>query len=38
MYGMEMEDADMEELGLIAWGLIGNKNRKLLSRSCIIYI
>ena len=29
MYGIELEDQDLEEYGLIAWGLIGNKNRKL---------
>jgi hypothetical protein len=29
MYGIQMEDADLEELGLIAWDLIGNKVRKL---------
>ena len=29
LYGIEIEDEDMEELGLIAWGLIGNKNTKL---------
>ena len=29
MYGMELEDADVEEYGLLAWELIGNKNRKL---------
>lgn len=28
MYGIELDDADLEELGLIAWGLIGNRNRK----------
>ena len=26
LYGIEMEDDDMEELGLLAWNLIGNKN------------
>ena len=26
---LEIEDDEYEELGLIAWGLIGNKNRKL---------
>ena len=36
MYGIEMEDVDMEELGLIAWGLIGNKNRKLYKYSTYI--
>lgn len=29
VYGIEIEDSDMEELGLVAWGYIGNKNRKL---------
>ena len=30
LYGIKnIEEADVEELGLIAWGLIGNKNRKL---------
>lgn len=29
LYGLEMENEDIEELGLIAWGLIGNKNTKL---------
>lgn len=29
LYGIEMEDEDFEELGLVAWGLIGNKNIKL---------
>lgn len=29
MYGMELEDQDLEEYGLLAWGLIGNRNRKL---------
>ena len=29
LYSIEIEDEDMEELGLIAWGLIGNKNTKL---------
>jgi hypothetical protein len=31
-----MEDADLEELGLIAWGLIGNKVRRLYKYSTII--
>lgn len=26
MYGLELEDEQLEELGLIAWNLIGNKN------------
>lgn len=29
MYGIEMEDEEVEELGLIAWELIGNKNIRL---------
>ena len=29
LYGIEIEDQDMEELGLLAWELIGNKNTKL---------
>lgn len=29
LYGIDMEDADVEELGLLAWGDIGNKNVKL---------
>ena len=28
MYGLELEDQDVEEYGLMAWELIGNKNRK----------
>lgn len=36
LYGIEIEDQDMEELGLVAWGLIGNKNTKLYRvRLCI---
>ena len=36
LYGVEIEDQDMEEFGLIAWGLIGNKNTKLYRvRLCI---
>jgi len=31
-----MEDADLEELGLIAWDLIGNKTRKLYKYSTVI--
>ena len=36
LYGIQMEDADLEELGLIAWGLIGNKVRRLYKYSTII--
>lgn len=28
LYGIELEDEDLEELGLIAWELIGNRNVK----------
>lgn len=36
MYGLEIEDQDLEEFGLIAWGLIGNKNTKLYRyQACI---
>ena len=34
MYGIEIEDEDMEELGLQAWDLIGNKNTRLYSFQC----
>lgn len=29
MYGIELEDQDVEEFGLLAWSQIGNKNRRL---------
>lgn len=29
LYGLELEDEELEELGLIAWELIGNKNTRL---------
>ena len=29
LYGIELEDEKLEELGLIAWGLIGNKDIRL---------
>ena len=36
LYNIEMEEEDLEELGLIAWNLIGNKNVKLYRyRACI---
>ena len=36
LYGIEMEDQDVEELGLLGWNLIGNKNTKLYRvRLCI---
>lgn len=35
LYGVEMEDEDLEELGLIAWEDIGNKNTRLYKyRAC----
>ena len=35
-YGIELEDQDIEELGLLAWNMIGNKNFKLYRiRLCI---
>ena len=35
LYGIEMEDEDLEEIGLIAWEYIGNKNTRLYSyRAC----
>lgn len=34
IYGIEMEDEDVEELGLLAWNLIGNKNTRLYRYSC----
>ena len=33
MYSIDMEDADLEELGLIAWEQIGNRNRKMYKYS-----
>lgn len=36
LYGVELEDQDIEELGLIAWGQIGNKRTRLYRiRVCI---
>lgn len=29
LYGIEMEEEDLEEIGLVAWNLIGNKNTRL---------
>lgn len=35
-YGIEMEDENLEEMGLIAWNLIGNKDTKLYKyRTCL---
>lgn len=36
LYGIEMEDQDLEELGLIAWNLIGNRNTRLYRYSTCI--
>lgn len=36
LYGIEMEEEDLEELGLIGWNLIGNKNTRLYRyKACI---
>ena len=36
LYGLELEDQDLEEYGLMAWELIGNKNRRLYRfQTCI---
>lgn len=36
LYGIEMEDEDIEELGLLAWNLIGNKNTRFyVYHACI---
>ena len=36
MYGVELEDQDLEEYGMIAWEMIGNKNRRLYKyQACI---
>ncbi len=35
-YGIELEDQDIEEYGLLAWNLIGNRNRRLYRyQTCI---
>ena len=36
LYGLELEDEDIEEIGLIAWNLIGNKTTRLYSYSTTI--
>lgn len=36
LYGMEMATEDIEELGLVAWELIGNKNTRLYKYSVCI--
>lgn len=36
LYGIEMDDEDLEEIGLIAWEYIGNKNTKLYRYSTCI--
>lgn len=36
MYGIEMDDEDVEELGLLGWNLIGNRNVRLYRyKACI---
>ena len=36
VYGIEIEEEDLEEIGLRAWDLIGNKNSRLFSyRTCV---
>lgn len=36
LYGIELEDEDIEELGLLAWEHIGNRNTKLYKyRACL---
>ena len=36
LYGIEIDDEDLEELGLLAWGLIGNRDTRLYrTRVCI---
>ena len=36
LYGMNLDDADMEEIGLLAWESIGNKVRKLYKYTTLI--
>ena len=36
LYGLEMEDEDLEELGLVAWEHIGNKRTRLYTYSACI--
>lgn len=36
LYGIQMEEENLEELGLIAWDLIGNKNTKLYRYSAAL--
>lgn len=36
MYGISLDDADMEEMGLLAWESIGNKTRKLYKYTTLI--
>lgn len=36
LYGIELEDSELEEYGLLAWGLIGNQNTRLYRyKACI---
>jgi hypothetical protein len=36
LYGIEIEDENLEELGLLGWNLIGNKRTKLYRYSTCI--
>ena len=36
LYGINMDDADLEEIGLLAWESIGNKTRKMYKFSTMI--
>lgn len=36
LYGIELEDEDLEELGLLGWNLIGNKNTRLYKYNACI--
>lgn len=36
LYGISMDDADLEEIGLLAWESIGNKTRKMYKFSTMI--
>lgn len=36
LYGIEIDEEELEELGLLAWGLIGNKNTRLYKCSLTI--
>jgi len=36
LYGIELEEEDLEEIALVAWDLIGNKRTKLYSYTTCI--